>query len=44
MQDWWTESTKDRTGPGSYETAAFELDLDAIRDQFAFYSDRFTPT
>lgn len=41
MQAWWTESSKQRSGPGSYETDGFELDLDAIRDEFAFYTDRF---
>ena len=43
MKAWWDESTRDRSGPGSYEADVFDLDLDAIREQFAFYSDRFTP-
>ena len=41
MQDWWVESSKERSGPQRYEAEAFGLDLAAIREQFAFYSDRF---
>jgi Sulfotransferase family len=41
MQQWWEESTKDRTGPGSYRAEDFGLDLSAIADDFAFYYERF---
>jgi hypothetical protein len=41
MQEWWTESTKDRIGPHSYHPETFGLDLAAIHEQFAFYYDRF---
>jgi hypothetical protein len=41
MKAWWAESSKDRSGPGSYSAAAFGLDHAAIAAQFAFYTDRF---
>lgn len=41
MQAWWTESSKQRTGPQSYRPETFGLDVAAIREQFAFYSNRF---
>ena len=41
MQTWWTESSKDRSGPHRYEAEAFGLDLADIADQFAFYHQRF---
>jgi hypothetical protein len=41
MQDWWTESSKNRSGPGSYSAEAFGLDPAAIAEQFAFYHERF---
>ncbi len=41
MDDWWTQSSKDRSGPHRYDPADFGLDLDDVRAQFAFYYDRF---
>lgn len=41
MQDWWIESSKDRSGPGSYRPEDFGLDLTEITEQFAFYYERF---
>jgi hypothetical protein len=41
MKAWWAESSKDRSGPGSYSAAEFGLDHAAIAAQFAFYTDRF---
>ena len=41
MRDWWAESSKDRTGPRTYRAEDFGLDLAAIRQQFAFYYERF---
>ena len=44
MQDWWVESSKDRSGPHSYRAESFGLDPARIRQQFAFYYDRFDVT
>jgi Sulfotransferase family len=41
MQDFWSESSKDRSGPHAYRGERFGLDPAAIREQFAFYYDRF---
>ena len=41
MQDFWAESSKDRSGPHTYKAETFGLDPAAIREQFAFYYDRF---
>lgn len=41
MRAWWTQSSQDRSGPHRYDPAAFGLDLEAIREQFAFYYERF---
>lgn len=41
MQDWWAESSKDRSGPHRYRAETYGLDLAAIGRQFAFYHDRF---
>jgi hypothetical protein len=41
MRDWWAESSKDRSGPHSYVPETFGLDLASIREQYAFYYDRF---
>jgi hypothetical protein len=41
MVDWWTESSKDRSGPHRYDPEIYGLDLAEIREQFAFYYDRF---
>ena len=44
MQDWWEESSKERSGPHSYSAETFGLDPALIREQFAFYYDRFDVT
>jgi hypothetical protein len=41
MQDWWAESSKQRSGPRHYEPESFGLDPALIQAQFAFYYDRF---
>lgn len=41
MQEWWSEDSKVRSGPHRYNAEMFGLDPDAIREEFAFYSDRF---
>jgi hypothetical protein len=41
MQEWWAESSKDRSGPGSYPPEAFGLDPAVIAEEFAFYYGRF---
>jgi hypothetical protein len=44
MEEWWAESSKDRTGPGSYRPEAFGLDPAMIAAEFAFYHERFSMT
>jgi len=41
MQDWWAESSRNRSGPGSYPSESFGLDPIAIAENFAFYYERF---
>ena len=41
MQDWWAESSKERSGPHNYRAETFGLDPASIREQFAFYYERF---
>jgi Sulfotransferase family len=41
MEQWWAESSRERSGPGRYAPEDYGLDLAAIERQFAFYSDRF---
>jgi hypothetical protein len=41
MQEWWAESSKERSGPHTYKAETFGLDPARIREQFAFYTDRF---
>jgi hypothetical protein len=41
MQDWWTESSKDRSGPGKYAAETFGLEPSVIAEEFAFYHQRF---
>jgi hypothetical protein len=41
MEDWWAESSKDRSGPGTYPGEAFGLDPAVIAENFAFYYERF---
>ena len=44
MQEWWADSSKERSGPHSYKAETFGLDPATIREQFAFYYDRFDVT
>ena len=44
MQDWWRESSKERSGPHTYRAETFGLNAAKIREQFAFYYDRFDVT
>jgi hypothetical protein len=41
MQDWWEESSSQRPAPNSYAPETFGLDMADIREQYAFYYDRF---
>lgn len=41
MQDWWAQSSKNRSGPGSYSPESFGLDPIMIAEDFAFYYERF---
>lgn len=41
MEAWWVESSKDRSGPGTYAADVFGLDAGTIATDFAFYYDRF---
>ena len=41
MKGWWAESSKERSGPHTYRAETFGLDPATIREQFAFYYDRF---
>ena len=44
MQNWWLESSKERSGPHTYKAETFGLSPAKIREQFAFYYDRFDVT
>jgi hypothetical protein len=41
MQAWWSDGAARRSGPHTYEPATYGLDLAAVRQQYAFYYDRF---
>jgi hypothetical protein len=41
MQEWWSESSMERSGPHRYRAESFGLHPAKIREQFAFYYDRF---
>jgi hypothetical protein len=41
MQQWWADSSRDRTGPASHPPDSFGLDSPAVAAQFAFYNERF---
>ena len=43
MSAWWAEESADRAGQRRYDPATYGLDLDDIKQRFAFYGDRFTP-
>ena len=44
MENWWAESSKERSGPHTYKAETFGLHPATIREQFAFYYDRFDVT
>jgi hypothetical protein len=44
MAEWWEESAKERRQGGRPDPAAYGLDLDAIRKDFAFYHEQFDIT
>ena len=41
MQAWWRDSGRERRRGPPPDPRTYGLDLDAVRDQFAFYHDRF---
>jgi Sulfotransferase family len=41
MQDWWAESSKERSGPHNHRGDVYGLDPESVREEFAFYYDRF---
>ncbi len=41
MADWWAESSKERSGPHHFRAEDYGLDPAAVREQFAFYTERF---
>jgi hypothetical protein len=41
MAEWWEDSSKDRRQGGRPDPAAYGLDMDLIRKDFAFYHDQF---
>ncbi len=41
MSAWWVAAAAERGGPGSYDPAAYGLDLADVAREFAFYTDRF---
>jgi hypothetical protein len=44
MEEWWADSSTERSGPHAYRAETFGLDPAVIREQFAFYYDRFDVT
>lgn len=43
MSTWWAAESADRAGSRRYDPATYGLDLDEVRQRFAFYGERFTP-
>ena len=41
MRAWWSSNPADKHGVHEYRPEQYGIDLDQIRDQFAFYNDRF---
>ena len=41
MGEWWAENSRERSGSPSYTCETFGLDPASIREQFAFYYERF---
>lgn len=42
MTTWWTTNPADKQGVHDYTPEQYGIDLDGLREQFAFYNDRFT--
>ncbi|HEX3679534.1 MAG TPA: sulfotransferase, partial [Galbitalea sp.] len=42
MQAWWDANPADKHGAHTYDAEEYGIDLDQLREQFAFYNDRFT--
>jgi hypothetical protein len=41
MRLWWEDNAKQRHGAHHYPPEAYGLDVEVIRKQFRFYTDRF---
>lgn len=41
MEQWWTDNSKNRSGPGRHSPEEFGLDSETITANFAFYFERF---
>jgi hypothetical protein len=41
MSIWWTTNPRDKQGVHEYRPEQYGIDLDELREQFAFYNDRF---
>ena len=41
MRTWWETNPADKQGVHDYTPEQYGIDLDELRDQFAFYNDRF---
>ena len=41
MAKWWSTNPRDKQGVHEYNPEQYGIDLDALRQQFAFYNDRF---
>ena len=44
MTNWWATNPADKQGVHDYTPEQYGIDLDALRNQFAFYNDRFIAT
>lgn len=41
MTTWWSTNPRDQQGVHEYQPEQYGIDLDDLREQFAFYNDRF---
>jgi hypothetical protein len=41
MRRWWEDNARQRHGSHHYPPGAYGLDVEVIRKQFRFYTDRF---
>ena len=44
MRAWWETNPADKQGVHDYTPEQYGIDLDELREQFAFYNDRFAAT